>query len=238
MKLHLDEKCNRLDGNKSWEVNLQVNGFEPSSALEFTLRKRPSSQPLKHSSALRLNSRVLEMWGKSVLLPELSLRNTENQSWPKNPLNIHGLPFETETWSNRRDRRCCGHALMWQKVWQDNWRPFCLWGENYKIRFVYLITKHLYVSATGDWEPDSGAPVALRCDVTTLCQRLPSRLIIWLAALTKMVDQRTKSVTNPPQAAIFHLLVWSTSLWTPQAGFHVIIMGWTLLCWCDESLCL
>lgn len=113
--------------------------------------------------------------------------------------------------------------------------------KNYKIRFVYLITQHLYVSTTRDWEPDSRAPVALRCDVTTLCQRLPSRLIIWLAALTKMVDQRTKSVTNPPQAAIFHPLVWLTSLWTPPADFHVIIiiiMGWTLLCWCDKSLCL
>lgn len=55
---------------------------------------------------------------------------------------------------------------------------------------TYQFTKRLYVSATRDQEPDSAAPVALRCDVITLCQRLPSRLIIWLAAPTKMVDRR------------------------------------------------
>lgn len=92
---------------------------------------------------------------------------------------------------------------------------------------------------TRDWEPDSTAPVALRCDVTTLCQRLPSRLIIWLAALTKMVDRRAQSVTNPYEPAIFHPLVWSTSLWMPPADFHnVIITDWTLLRLCDKSLCL
>lgn len=84
------------------------------------------------------------------------------------------------------------------------------------------------------WEPDSGAPVALRCDVTTLCQRLPSRLIIWLAALTKMVDQRAQSVTNPPQAAISHPLhsgrLQLTSTLLLQAGHYCVSVTNPFVC--------
>lgn len=76
--------------------------------------------------------------------------------------------------------------------------------------------------------------MALRCDVTTLCQRLPSRLIIWLDALTKMVDQRAQSVTNPPQAAISHPLhsgrLQLTSTLLLQAGHYCVSVTNPFVC--------
>lgn len=94
------------------------------------------------------------------------------------------------------------------------------WGGQKKE--IYLFTKGLCVWMTRDWEPDSSARAALRCDLTTLCQRLPSRLIIWLAALTKMVGPWDQPVTNPCEPTISHPLVCSASLWKPPADFHVV----------------
>lgn len=124
----------------------------------------------------------------------------------------------------------CPSEVLWQ--WNDLAGGVVryLWGGKLKNK-TYLLTKSLYVWETRDWASDRAAPVALRCDGATLCQRLPSRLIIWLAALTKMVERRARSLSDP-----LRLLVPFTV--NASSWLHcVITTDWALLCYCDESLC-
>lgn len=152
------------------------------------------------------------MGGKHALLPELSLWNIWNVFgvfWQKFFSVFMVCPL----------RHSCNKSEELEGALVVNWlnRRYldaflsCL-GVGAEKKEIYLFTKGLCASMTREWEPDSSAPVALRCDLTTLCQRLPSRLIIWLAALTKMVEPWDQPVTNPYEPTISHPLVWSASI--------------------------
>lgn len=167
--------------NTSLNVDLQVNGFELSSALKMSSKKNITA-----SESTRLH---LEM-GVKVSCCQ----------------NDHcGIVEASFDWKTSEHLWSEGRVRMEEREGVVSYMKSYLslaWEKKSEYE-MYEFTKPLYVSVTGDWEADSAAPVALRCDVITLSQRLPSRLIIWLAALTKTVDQRAQSAANPPQAAVF-----------------------------------
>lgn len=130
-----------------------------------------------------------------------------------------------------------------QVLWWWGFRNRC--GETFRdlsvgLRVVglgkWVISIQKVPLCVHEREWDITAPVALRCDVTALCQRLPSRLIIWMAALTKMVDRRAQSLTNPPSGCCSpssHLVDFTlyASSWLPWYHYYrpdVIVSVWRI----------